>query len=159
MSARSRPPTDEQRTVIHDGPPRRAHTSTRRGVSKHDERDDEPTERSEPPRHGDAVEQATPTEVRRPERSEPIKVVSMKTPAEVAVERRGHAAVPVVQIRSLSEVKRMHDTPPGGFGTLAPPRDPKGVAVRKLRDFVIWGCAVVIVACGVMLGVWFLARR
>jgi hypothetical protein len=154
MSARSRKPTDDQQpTAIYDS--KRPQKPTKRGVAKHGD-DDETTVRSEPPQ---AVEIGTPTEVVQA-KSEPIRVVSMKTPGELAAERRGAPAKEhQMKIRPLSDVRRAHDTPAGGFGTLAPPRDPKQVAVRKLRDFVIWGCAVVIVACGVMLGVWFLAKH
>ena len=106
MSARSKPPTEEQRTAVFE--PRR-----------------------DPPA---------------------IQVISMKPPAP---EKR---AVPehVVRIRAISEVSR-HDTPTN-LGRLAPPRDPIGARKRQLRDVVIWGFAVLVVAVGVMLGVWFLAR-
>ncbi|MBA3818070.1 MAG: hypothetical protein H0X17_04215 [Deltaproteobacteria bacterium] len=162
MSARSRPPTDPQQTGIYDpqagrarpkSPTSKGHESGIITVPEHGRRVD-----------AAAVEVATPTMVDRPrERSEPLRVISMKTPRDVVAQRkrdqlqdaaREHKA----QIRSLAEVRKQKGTPAGGMGYLAPPRDAKEVRARRLRDVVIWGSVVVIVGCAVMLGVWFLAR-
>jgi hypothetical protein len=93
------------------------------------------------------------------ERSEPIRVISLKAPGEVSEER-----LPVKQhqprLRRLSEVAPQRQrvaTPPGGFGYLAPPRDPREARTRRWRDYVLWGSVVVILAGAVMLAVWFLA--
>ena len=104
---------------------------------------------------------ATPTEITPPrDRSEPIRVISMKTPAELAAEqgeRTPHVQRP--KLRALSEVSQQNARMTGDLGRLAPPRDAKGARVRKLRDFVVWGSVVIVVGCVVMLAVWFLARR
>jgi hypothetical protein len=109
-----------------------------------------------------AIELATPTEITPPrDRSEPIRIISMKTPAELAAEQQA-AQTPHVQrpkLRPLSEVSQQNARVTGDLGRLAPPRDAKGVRARKLRDFVVWGSLVIVVGCVVMLAVWFLARR
>lgn len=104
--------------------------------------------------------------------AEPLRVVSMKTPGvrahrtagpapgDVPSGRAGapgRAPQPVPRIRALSEVNA-HATPPRGLGNLAPPRDPKESRARRVRDAVIWGSVAVILACGVTLAIWFLAR-
>lgn len=160
MSARSRPPTDEQKTQFFDSNsvrPRPKH-ETSRGYSSGDEgtgvRLETPTR----------VELATPTEVTAPpNRGEPLKVISMKTPAELAAEKkRVHADQAnrqlKAEIRSLADVHKQRQTPPGGMGYLAPPRDVKGVRARRAREVALWGSVLVIVACAVMIAVWFLAR-
>jgi len=75
--ARQRPPTDELKTEIYDSQQRtRGNKPTKRG---HDS--------------GDSLEIGTPTAIDPPrERSEPIRVISMKTPAEVAAEKKKMAA-------------------------------------------------------------------
>jgi len=88
--------------------------------------------------------------------SEPLRVVSMKTPAPTNAPRPEPVReLPAVQLRALSDLRR---TPPVGLGRLAPPRDPAEVRSRRLRDLVTWGSVVVIVACGVTLLIWFVAR-
>ena len=87
--------------------------------------------------------------------SEPIRVVSMKTPADLEVDKPTNKPLPEVKLRAISDV---HKTPPRGMGRLAPPRDPKEARSRRVRDNVIWGSVAVIVAAVVMLAVWFLAR-
>lgn len=91
-------------------------------------------------------------------RSEPIHVMSMKTPAP-ADEDRQQRAVPEVRMRPLAEVRHaQNQTPPQGMGFLAPPRDPREARSRRRVDYIIWGSVAVIVAAVVMLAVWFLAR-
>lgn len=140
MTARSRPPTDEQRTAIYD-PEQDPH--------------------ARPPQRGARIELATPTEVTPPAaaNSEPIRVISLKAPSDPSEERR-----PVAQhqprLRRLSEVtppRQRVATPPGGLGYFAPPRDPHKVRPRRWREYLMWGSAVVILAGAVMLGVWLLA--
>jgi hypothetical protein len=138
MSQRSRPPTDQQRTAIYD-PERDARGARRSG----------------------GVEIGTPTEVTPQERSEPIRVISLKPPGEPSPSEE-HRPVRQHQprLRRLSEVspqRRSAATPPGGLGYLAPPRDPREAKARRVRDYVIWGSVAVMLAGAVTLGVWFLA--
>jgi len=157
MTARSRPPTDQQRTAIYD-PERQGR---RPGVEM-----GTPTEVS-PPRF--EASRASP-ERARSEPSEPIRVISLKGPPSEerramqgpASEERRAVQAHQPRLRRLSEVspQRRHTaTPPGGLGYLAPPRDPREVATRRRREYLRWGSVVVILAVAVMLGVWFLAGR
>ena len=132
MSARRKPPTEDTQTSVFD----------KRQPSEDERRR--------------AVELTTPTQIDGPP-SQPIRVISMKTPAELAAEKRAQLAKNhIVQIRAISEVSR-HDTPTN-LGRLAPPRDPAGARARRLRELVIWGSAVLLVASVVTLGVWLIAR-
>ncbi len=87
-------------------------------------------------------------------RSEPLRVVSMKTPQDLEEEKQARS-LPEVRLRAMSDV---HQTPARGMGFLAPPHDPREARSRRRRDFVIWGSVAVIVAAVVMLAVWFIAR-
>jgi len=149
--ARKRPPTDDQqKTSIYDSQQgKRGPKPTRKGF--------ESGEIAAP-----KVEIGTPTEIDPPrkERSEPIRMISMKTPAEIAAEKeKKQAKQHKVEIRSMADAGRGHQTPPRGMGYLAPPADPKQTRNRKVRDWLIWGSVLVIISCTVMLGVWFLAGR
>jgi hypothetical protein len=146
VSARKRPSTEEQKTSIYDSNAgKRAKSETRKGF-----------ESGQVPTIPDI---GTPTQIDPPrERSEPIRVISMKSPAEIAADKK-QAKQHKVQIRALSDVRPQHQTPPRGMGYLAPPADPKERKVRKVRDWLIWGSVLVIIACVVMLAVWFLATR
>jgi hypothetical protein len=151
MSARSRPPTDDDtQTSVYDSQNLRSKKPTARGTPP------APRARTPTARRREALEQATPTEIQpRFDRSEPIRVISMKTPADL--EPKAQAKLPVVKLRALSDVTQSQ---PGlALGRLAPPRDPKEVRARRLRDYVIWGSVVVMLTCIVMLAIWFLARR
>ena len=144
--ARKRPPTDELKTEIYDSQQRiRPKPSTKRGHESGEQ----------------TLDIGTPTAVDPPrERSEPIRVISMKTPAEVAAEKKKVAAKQHrPEIRGLSDVVGNNATPPRGMGYLAPPVNQKERNVRKLRDWLIWGSVLVIISCVVMMGVWFLAGR
>lgn len=150
--SRKRPSTDEQKTSIYDSRTHgRAKSATKKGFESGETTLDigTPTAVDHPLGAGDSA---------RKERSEPIRVISMKTPAEVAAERKQLAAKQhKPEIRALSDVLPRNATPPRGMGRLAPPADPKQARVRKLRDWLIWGSVLVIISCVVMLGVWFLA--
>ncbi len=160
---RRRPPTDEQKTEIYDSQSgKRAKTATKKGFESGEI--GLPAER--------AVEIGTPTDIdpvvaattsKGPpprDRSEPIRMISMKTPAEIAAEKKKvEAKQHKAEIRALSDVVGRHNTPPRGMGYLAPPVDHRQRRVRKLRDWVIWGSVLLIISCAVMLGVWFLATR
>ena len=152
---RKRPPTDDQKTSIYDSrnPKPRPKTATKRGFES-----GEIAVPTLPDKGQTTLDIGTPTEIDPPrkERSEPIRVISMKTPAELAAEKK-QAKQHRPEIRALSDVLPRNATPPRGMGRLAPPADPKQARVRKLRDWLIWGSVLVIISCVVMLGVWFLA--
>ncbi len=113
------------------------------------------TRRSRTPSDEQKTEIFDPSKLRA--QPEPLRMISMKTPAELAAENQAREVNRhQVKLRPLSELGSSL-TPPRG--NLAPPRDPRVVRARRLRDLVIWGSAVVIVGCVVMLGVWFLAHR
>lgn len=115
-----------------------------------------------------AVEMATPTVVtpdapRNPvpprDRSGDILVVSMKTPEpdKGEAKRQLEAKAHQVKLRPMSELSSADMiTPPRGY--LAPPRDPKQARKRRMRELVVWGSVVIVIACVVMLGVWLVAR-
>jgi len=150
--ARQRPPTDELKTEIYDSQQRtRGSKPTKKGHNS--------GEISRPPE----IEIGTPTDLDPPrkERSEPIRAISMKTPAEVAAERKKKLTAKQhrPEIRALSDVVSKNATPPRGMGYLAPPANQKERNGRKFRDWLIWGSVLVIISCVVMLGVWFLAGR
>lgn len=144
--------------MIYDSQQRaRAKTPTKRGfesgqIAVPTIPDKGQTIRERPP-----LDIATPTEVDplRKERSEPIRVISMKSPAETQKKQVKHHKA---EIRALSDVTGKQQTPPRGMGYLAPPANQKERNVRKLRDGLMWGSVLVIISCVVMLGVWFLAR-
>jgi hypothetical protein len=150
MSGRSRTP-DDAKTSIYD--PKRAKSATQRGTASgvHDVPIATPTDVD--PRR--PVEHGAPTEPTPRRQSEPLRVVSMKDTGETAV--KAAREVPKAQIRSIAEVTG-RTARPSGMGRLAPPRDPKEVRARRVRDNVIWACLAVILACGVTLAIWFLAR-
>jgi hypothetical protein len=139
--------------------------------------DQDPTGMAPRPRSS-AVEQATPTEIDPPgvgdpgraarpgtpipvargeERSEPIRVISMKD--RIAPRRRrDEKPAPQVQLRSLAEVRRRADTPVG-LGHLAPPRDPREVRARRLRANLRWGCVALALAAVISVVIWLVAGR
>jgi hypothetical protein len=145
--ARQRPPTDELKTAIYDSQQRaRAKSPTKKGF--------------ESGQH--TLDIGTPTEIDPPrkERSEPIRVISMKSPADLAADKKKpEAKQHNVAFRAMSDVAGQRSTPPRGMGNLAPPVNQKERNVRKLRDWLIWGSVLVIISCVVMLAVWFLAGR
>lgn len=109
------------------------------------------------------VELASPTEVSAPpDRSEPLRVVSMKSAAERArpAEPRRIAPNPRpdVVIRALSEVTPMPGADLPELGRLAPPRDPRRARTRKLREVVVLAGAVLAIGGVVALAIWLLAR-
>ena len=124
----------------------------------------------------DAPQQATPTEItarterssgeaartgmtrERAKRSNPIRVISMKDATGPRKQRTDERRAVQVQLRSIAEVRRRHDTPVG-LGHLAPPRDPRQARKRRLVDNVIWGCVAIMLACGIMLAIWLVAGR
>ena len=176
MTTRARPPTDEIGTGVYTSERQRALSGASPGDRigsaseswDHDATDvdargtapaDRPTlSEIDAARQAPPVEQATPTEIAaRPERSAPIRVISMKNRA--ASEPRPEPRVPLhVQLRSMAEVAGTH-TPAAGLGHLAPPRDPQQARRRRQRDNVVWACVAIILACGISLGIWLIAGR
>lgn len=106
---------------------------------------------------GAPVASAAPVEAAARERSEPIRVFSMK---EHTARRQTeeHRAPLHIQLRSLAEVAgRRHDTPPAGLGHLAPPRDPAQAKTRHWRANAVWGLVVVALAAAIALAIWLVA--
>lgn len=93
------------------------------------------------------------------ERSEPIRMISMKDQTEAGKRQYDDARVPLhVQLRSMAEVAGHNDTPVE-LGRLAPPRDPKAARARHVRANVIWACVAVVLACAISLAIWLVAGR
>jgi hypothetical protein len=155
MSARPRQPSDdESKTEIFDSS--RSKRATQKqgdvtGVTKV-ERRKAPTQQPKPEQ---PIPHSQPPAAR--DRSEPIRVISMKAATEEPV--KAARPMPKVQIRSMADVSNRKATaPPIAMGYLAPPRDPKESRSRRRVDNVMWACFAVILACGVTLAIWFLAR-
>jgi hypothetical protein len=102
------------------------------------------------------IDEAAPTRVDL-QRSEPIRVISMKNAAAPRKPRTDERRAAQVQLRSIAEARR-HDTPVD-LGHLAPPRDPKQARNRRLIDNVIWGSVAIMLACAIMLAIWLVAGR
>jgi len=105
------------------------------------------------------IEQGTPTElVAPPERSEPIRVISMKDRADASAPRNAPPRAPLhVQLRAMADVAGLRDTP--AFGNLAPPRDPRQARNRRRRANLAWAGVAVALACGISLAIWLIAGR
>lgn len=105
------------------------------------------------------ADQATPTAVTaRIERSEPIRVISMKD-RSAGRPRVEEPRVPLhVQLRTMAEVAGLRD-PPSGLGHLAPPRDPQQARKRRQLDNVVWACVAIGLAGGIALAIWLIAGR
>lgn len=133
VTARPGPPASEQATPTHIEPGRPIRTNDR----------------------------GTPTELTaRPERSEPIRVISMKdrTGGEPRP-RHAEPRVPLhVRLRSMAEVAGLSDQR-NALGNLAPPHDPRRARRRRQRDNVMWACVAIVLACGISLGIWLVAGR
>jgi hypothetical protein len=154
MSPRARRPTDEAVTELRD-PDR---LPLRIGVRPGDGAVELATPTQLDPRR--PIEQGTPTAIAaRPERSEPIRVISMKERTTAQLARAEEQRVPLhVQLRSMAEVAGRHDTP-AGLGHLAPPRDGREVRARHARANLVWVCAGIVLACAISLAIWFVAGR
>jgi hypothetical protein len=98
--------------------------------------------------------------VRGAERSEPIRVISMKDRAEAQRRPTEEMQVPrQVQLRSLAEVSRRRADTPVGLGHLAPPRDPREVRARRMRANLWWACVALGLAAAIALAIWLVAGR
>lgn len=167
---RSRPPTDELETEIYDSGRPTVQLATKIGrqprppklpavevaeateISKHpppmEARSQEPKARTR------EIEQGTPTEITPP--AEPLRVISMKTPAELEAEKRSKL-VPKAQIRSIAEVSGKYQQSDMGF--LALPRDAKQARGRRVVSNLYWAAIVVAIALVVALALWFITQR
>lgn len=172
MSARARRPTDEVATKVLEPAPHGAGPGPGRpGAAPPDafvSFEQDPTEVTPLPGRAQ-IERSTPTAidpppappraVGRPERSEPIRVVSMKDQLDAA---HRHAAEPTgprrVQLRSLGEVADRHDTPLR-LGNLAPPRDPREVRARRVRSNLVRAGVAVAIAAAIAVAIWLIAGR
>lgn len=85
-----------------------------------------------------------------------IKAISMKTPGSVKKIEMPESEMPHVKLRAMSEVSRAQT--PQNLGNLAPPYDPSEARKRSMREYVIWGCIAIMLASGIALVVWFVAR-
>jgi hypothetical protein len=145
MSAGSRkPPDDDAATKIFDSQ-RRLKAPTQRGY----ERSADTTQPEAPDEH------AAPASHEDASASQSFRVISKKSAPGVLptkIERPPRQ----VKIRSMAEVRVPSVT--HQMGNLAPPRDAREVRSRRVRDIILWGSVTMIVACIVMLLVWFLAR-
>ena len=94
------------------------------------------------------------------EQHAPIQAISMKAAddraAKEQLENPPTPALPRPKLRAVSEVKPAAQAQ--NLGNLAPPYDPNEARARSLQDYIVWGCVVVILASGIALVVWFLAR-
>lgn len=129
---------DDDQTSICDGPSRRK-KSTKRGYEGSEQT---PMMIDAPPQR---------------DRSEPIRVISMKTPQASPARRAIKTKAHKVKLRAMSDLDGGRLTPPRGH--LAPPRDAKQARARRTRDLVIWSCAVIVIGSIVMIAVWLIARR
>ena len=122
------------------------------------DRSKNPTERGVPP-GPDEEEGATTVDPKPFGRSEPIQVMSMKTPMDQPPQVPAQTpVVPRPKLRAISEITPLPHAQPRNLGYLAPPRDPAEVRSRRVRDLVMWSSVVVIVASVVALAIWFIAR-
>lgn len=162
------PPIDDAKTMLESAlapagpPPGSSGESFENDVTDETPRPSVPAAEAPTPTTVDSrrsIEQGTPTEITAPaERSEPIRVFSMKDQTGPRKPRIDERRAVQVQLRSMAEVSRRHDTPVG-LGHLAPPRDAKQARNRRLIDNVMWGGVAIILACGIMLAIWFVAGR
>jgi hypothetical protein len=84
-----------------------------------------------------------------------IKAISMKTPGTSKVEMP-ESEMPHIKLRAMSEFSRAKT--PQNLGNLAPPYDPSEARKRSAREYAIWGCIAIMLASGIALVVWFVAR-
>lgn len=141
MPERRRPPTDEAHTEVYDPASGRSRVAEARD-------DHEPTEKT-----------GAPTQPVTDTKSQPLTVISMKTPAELTEERRKRSArIIKPKIRSLGEISGTH-TPPQGLGFLAPPRNAAAARTKRTRSNTLWVLLGLGIAAVVGVSVWLVAAR
>jgi len=135
----------------------RSKQPTQRGHGQHE--DDAPTTVDPPARFPRA--DSPPIQVmsvKAQHESGPV-AISMKTPADAKPD--APAETPILarpKLRAISEITPLPNAQPKNLGYLAPPRDRAEVRSRRVRDLVIWSCVSVMIASGVALVIWFVAR-
>ena len=92
-----------------------------------------------------------------------IQAISMKTPGQGLPAPTANPPTPILQrpqLRGVAEVAAQGRStgPVQNLGNLAQPYDPRQARARAVREYVIWGCLAVILASGIALVVWFVAR-
>ena len=136
MSARSRKPTDPDKTVPERPPVR------------------------EPAR--DSMEDAKTSifdsgNYHKPSsRTGPIQVISMKTPGDEKIAADHMTVQPLKRpmLRAMSEVSSQAQI---NLGYLAPPVDHSQRRKRKARDAIMIASLSIIIACAIALVIWFVA--
>jgi hypothetical protein len=98
--------------------------------------------------------------ISKKEASSPIQAISMKTPGDgqqrAAPDNPPTPMLARPKLRAVSEVSPAQQQQ--NLGNLASPYDPKAARARAMREYVIYGCLAVILASGIALVVWFVAR-
>src|SRR5258706_5094808 len=85
-----------------------------------------------------------------------MKAISMKTPGAIGKVEMPESEMPHVKLRAMSEFNRAKT--PQNLGNLAPPYDPGEARARSFREYLVWGCVALMIASGIALVVWFVAR-
>jgi hypothetical protein len=85
-----------------------------------------------------------------------FKAISMKSPDGATKTEPEPPVLPAVKLRAMSEFHRAQT--PQNLGNLAPPYDPHEARKRTAKEYVMWGSIAVILASGIALVVWFVAR-
>jgi hypothetical protein len=80
----------------------------------------------------------------------------MKSPDGATKKEPEAPVLPAVKLRAMSEFHRAQT--PQNLGNLAPPYDPHEARKRTAKEYVMWGSIAVILASGIALVVWFVAR-
>jgi len=138
----------------------RNHKPTKRGnpPPPTDYSDDGPTSIYDSGDHGKADSSASSSsQIKQAEASQPIRTISMKTPANPNLKPvpKPEREMPHVRLRAMSEVAPARQ--PQNLGNLAPPYDPAEARKRSVRDYVLWGSLAVILASAIALAVWLVA--
>jgi hypothetical protein len=110
-----------------------------------------------PDRPGALARAAAPSAPEGAQGSQPIRAISMKTPADPNLKPvvKPEREMPHVKLRAMSEMAGLQQ--PQNLGNLAAPYDPTEARKRTARELVIWGSLVVILASAIAIGVWFVA--
>jgi hypothetical protein len=137
-------------------PTQRGTKPARARTSSPDFSDDIPTTHYDPPGASPGQNPASSNEVSAAS-SNKIVAISMKTPADpkLAPVKVQEKDMPHSKLRALSEVSRAQI--PLNLGNLAPPYDPNEARKRTMKEYIVWGCISVMLACAIALAVWFLA--
>lgn len=91
------------------------------------------------------------------ERSEPLRVISMKQPGSDKPRVEAPRLPLHVQLRSIAEVAGRNA--PQELGNLAPPRDAGLPAARARTPLALWVCIGLAIAFAIAFAIWFIAGR